>query len=90
MFQIFASKLLELPFLRSQGQSPEEKTNVNVSSDISADDDLDLALYYLRALSNVFKWAPDYLWAVLAKQTISPDFDHPNLSELSKFLIFLL
>ena len=48
------------------------------------DDDLNLALYYLRALSNIFRWAPDALWAVLAKKTVSSEAFFPSLSHISK------
>lgn len=50
------------------------------------DDDLDLALYYLRALSNIFRWAPDAVWAVIARKTISSEAYFPSLSQISKFV----
>lgn len=50
----------------------------------SGDDDLDLVLYYIRCLSNVFRWAPDTVWAVLAKRSIRPTAYFPPLSEISK------
>ncbi len=51
------------------------------------DDDLDLGLYYIRALSNVFRWAPETCWAVLAKRTIRSTAYFPPLSEISTFII---
>ncbi|RYP54301.1 hypothetical protein DL768_000875 [Monosporascus sp. mg162] len=66
---VFVTKITELSFLRSLPQS----SNASMSSqshEFSADDDLDLGLYYLRTLSNVFRWAPDAFWGVLATRMI--------------------
>ncbi|KAH8890997.1 hypothetical protein GQ53DRAFT_688145 [Thozetella sp. PMI_491] len=82
LFRIVAVQLANLPFLRrpSQQVSP---TSADGSIQLARDDDLDLGLYYVRALSNIFRWAPDNFWAVLAKKTISADSKHPSLSEFT-------
>jgi hypothetical protein len=49
------------------------------------DDDLDMALYYLRSLLSVFRWAPEAAWAVLAKRNIRSAAFHPQLSDISRF-----
>ena len=49
------------------------------------DDDVDLALYYLRLLSHVFRWAPESIWGLLAKGMVSPSAGFPSLSEICKF-----
>jgi hypothetical protein len=46
-------------------------------------DDLDLCLYYLRTLSNIYRWAPDAFWDMLARRTISNE-DFPEVVWLSK------
>ncbi|KAK3329612.1 Dopey, N-terminal-domain-containing protein [Apodospora peruviana] len=74
LFNILVSKFAELPFLRRREEAKVQ---------LSADDDLDLGLYYLRALSNVFKWAPNNMWAVLAKRTIRATSYFPPLSEIT-------
>jgi hypothetical protein len=48
------------------------------------EDDLDMALYYLRAISNILRWAPDAVWAVLARKTVSSEAYFPSLSQISK------
>lgn len=83
LFHIFVSKFLELPFLRTQKPtSGTEATSVQIQ--FTTEDDLDLSLYYLRALSNVLRWAPDALWGVLAKDTISSSSGYPGIYEISK------
>lgn len=49
------------------------------------DDDLDLCIYYLRTISNVFRWAPDAIWGILATKTMSPE-DCPGMLEISEYL----
>ncbi|ROV91290.1 hypothetical protein VSDG_07753 [Cytospora chrysosperma] len=46
------------------------------------EDDLDLCMYYLRTISNVFRWAPDAFWGILATRVVSPD-DFSGLSEIT-------
>ena len=48
------------------------------------DDDLNLALYYIRSFSSVLRWAPEAAWAVLAKRLVRSDACHPPLSEISE------
>ncbi|ORY65960.1 putative regulator of reproduction dopa [Pseudomassariella vexata] len=73
LFLVFVTKLSQLSFLRTLPKTP----NATVSSHsiaFTAEDDLDLALYYLRTLSNMFRWAPDAFWGVLATRSIEePD-----------------
>lgn len=52
--------------------------------EFTEDDDLDLALYYLRALSNVFRWAPEAVWAILARKSVSSEAYFPSLAQISK------
>lgn len=78
LFRILASKFLELPFLRTQTETAGGRTKFTPT------DDLDLGLYYLRSLSNILRWAPDTLWAVLAKKTVASDSEYPHLAEISK------
>ncbi|GKT41980.1 protein dopey [Colletotrichum spaethianum] len=52
------------------------------STTFTADDDLDLCLYYLRTLSNVFRWAPDAIWAVLASTSLTVDSEHAEIAQM--------
>lgn len=52
--------------------------------EFTEEDDLDLCIYYLRTISNVFRWAPDAIWGMLATKTVSPE-DCPGLSEIRKY-----
>ncbi|KAI1394141.1 putative regulator of reproduction dopa [Hypoxylon trugodes] len=65
LFLIFVSKISHLQFLRSSPKTANTGAS-SQSVEFSAEDDLDLALYYLRTLSNIFRWAPDAFWGVLA------------------------
>ncbi|RYP11437.1 hypothetical protein DL764_000091 [Monosporascus ibericus] len=69
LFLVFVTKITELGFLRSSPRSSNTSMS-NQSREYSADDDLDLGLYYLRTLSNVFRWAPDAFWGVLATRMV--------------------
>ncbi|KAK3937079.1 protein dopey [Diplogelasinospora grovesii] len=71
LFWIFAAELADLDFLRGQ------------KAEFTGSDDLDMGLYYLRTLSNIFRWAPDNIWAVLAKKTLSSNSFHEPLSEIT-------
>lgn len=78
---MFVSKLSQLQFLKTL---PKVANAASSSQSIAftAEDDLDLALYYLRTLSNIFRWAPDAFWGVLATRLIEePD---SSLAEISK------
>ncbi|KAK3355856.1 Dopey, N-terminal-domain-containing protein [Neurospora tetraspora] len=79
IFNIFVSKFAELSCLRRQTTSAEAKE----VHKFSEDDDVELAVYYLRSLSNVFRFTPDSIWAFLAKKTIRPDSYFPSLSEIT-------
>lgn len=80
MFYIFTSQFLQLPFLRS---APGEAGTAQETREFDEEDDLDLCMYYLRTISNVFRWAPDAFWGILATRVVSP-YDFAGLSEISK------
>ncbi|KAH6845377.1 Dopey, N-terminal-domain-containing protein [Chaetomium sp. MPI-CAGE-AT-0009] len=73
LFAIFVTKFAELPFLGRE-ESKE------ASAQYTEDDDLSLALYYVRSLCSVLRWAPEAAWAVLAKRFVRSDAYHPPLS----------
>lgn len=79
MFNIFISEFLKLSFLRVKGAALDDR-------EFSEDDDLDLCIYYLRTMANVFRWAPDAIWGILATKTLSSE-DFPGLSEISELLL---
>ena len=74
MFLILASKFMALEFLA------QPRVDSRGGVEFTAEDDLGLALYYLRTLSNVFRWAPDALWAILARRTLPAANGHSQLS----------
>jgi hypothetical protein len=78
LFAIFITKFSDLAFLRRQ---PDAKSS---PSQYTEDDDLSLALYYIRSLSNVLRWAPEGAWAILAKKLVRSDAYQPPLSQISK------
>lgn len=80
IFYIFTLQFLQLPFLRS---APVDASTSHEKKGFTENDDLDLCLYYLRTISNIFRWAPDAIWSVLATKTVSPD-EFPGLVEISK------
>lgn len=81
MFSIFTSRFVQLPFLRTSGAESIARS----VEEFTEDDDLDLCIYYLRTISNVFRWAPDAIWGILATKTVSPD-DFPGMPEISECL----
>ena len=77
LFLVFVTKLAQLNFLKSSPLSS------SASVEYTIDDDLDMGLYYLRTLSNLFRWAPDAFWGVLATRTIEePDQTLAGISKL--------
>ena len=80
LFGIFITKFSELSFLRQQQTSKPNPTQY------TEDDDLDLALYYIRSLSSVLRWAPEAAWVTLGKRLVRSDACQPPLSEISKLL----
>ena len=77
LFLVFVTKIAQLNFLKSFPLSSSP------SVEYTTDDDLDLGLYYLRTLSNLFRWAPDAFWGVLATRTIEePDQTLAGISKL--------
>ncbi|KAI1499144.1 Dopey, N-terminal-domain-containing protein [Biscogniauxia marginata] len=69
LFLIFVTKISELHFLRTLSKSMGSALS-SQSICFAEDDDLDLAIYYVRTLSNMFRWAPDAFWGVLATRMI--------------------
>ncbi|KAH8910886.1 hypothetical protein BR93DRAFT_943130 [Coniochaeta sp. PMI_546] len=83
IFRILILKLLDLPFLGRQPATPTDGAKPGLVQ-FTEDDDLDLALYYLRVLSNTFRWAPDAVWAILARKTVSSEAYFPSPSQIKK------
>ncbi|KAJ9157302.1 Protein dopey [Pleurostoma richardsiae] len=81
LFLIFVLKFVELEFLHVEPKLGEAAA-LGEPAEFSEQDDLDLALYYLRTLSNVFRWAPDAIWGVLATRAISIEH-HPSLARIT-------
>lgn len=74
-----------LPYLHmSQTIPSNEAQGKDDTVAFSEDDDLDSCLYYLRTLSNVFRWAPDAIWPMLASSTLAIDASRPDLAKISK------
>lgn len=84
LFYIFTSQFAQLPFLRT---SPGEAGAASEPKAFTEEDDLDLCIYYMRTISNVFRWAPDAIWGILATKTVAPE-DLSGLSEISESSIF--
>ncbi|KAK4230472.1 protein dopey [Podospora fimiseda] len=72
---IFVTKFAELSFLRRQHGAAEPN-----SVHFTDEDDLDVGLYYMRALSSIFRWAPEAAWGVVAKRSIRSS---PPLAEIA-------
>jgi hypothetical protein len=75
-------KLLELPFLARQKTSGHDVSPGLVT--FSDDDDVELALYYLRVLTSIFKWANEPIWTILARKTISSQSNIPFFSAIGE------
>ncbi|KAL1880805.1 hypothetical protein VTK73DRAFT_4975 [Phialemonium thermophilum] len=82
LFQILVSKFSDLPFLRARKSFPESESPGSAAQ-LTVDDDLDLALYYLRTLSAIFRCVPDTIWEVLAKKTTSANYNNAHVSEIA-------
>ncbi|RGP62868.1 putative regulator of reproduction [Fusarium longipes] len=78
LFLIFVSKLSEMPFLQTLTQS--DVKNGQALTSFSEGEDLDLALYYLRTLSNILACAGDISWTVLASKHVSFHGNHMQIS----------
>ena len=79
LFTILVSKFAELAFLKRR----EDPSGSGSTGQLAVDDDLDLVLYYIRTLSNVFRWAPNSIWAILAKKTVRSTSYFPPLSGIT-------
>ena len=75
---MFVSKLAEIPLLQTLTQS--DTKNDQVSIPLSEDEDLDLALYYLRTLSNILACAGEISWNVMASKHVSFHGQHIQIS----------
>ncbi len=75
LFLVFVTNISQLKFLRAFPQTAIAVTS-SQSVQFSTEDDLDLVLYYLRTLSNIFRWAPDAFWGVLATRIIEEPDQH--------------
>ncbi|KAK1600247.1 Dopey, N-terminal-domain-containing protein [Colletotrichum navitas] len=82
LFLLFVRKFSALGFLRSSREIGSAATSAS-STTFTADDDLDLCLYYLRTLSNVFRWAPDIIWAVLASTSLTVGSEHAEIAQMT-------
>ncbi|TEA16559.1 Protein dopey [Colletotrichum sidae] len=82
LFLVFVKKFATFGFLRSTRDVVSAAASI-ASTTFTADDDLDLCLYYLRTLSNVFRWAPDVIWAVLASTSLTVDASHPEVAQMT-------
>ncbi|KAK1981440.1 Dopey, N-terminal-domain-containing protein [Colletotrichum cereale] len=82
LFLLFVRKFSTLEFLRSSREIGSAATSAS-STTFTADDDLDLCLYYLRTLSNVFRWAPDVIWAVLASTSLTVGSEHAEIAQMT-------
>lgn len=83
LFLVFVNTISRLPFLRTLSKTANAEM-AKQSVEFKAEDDLDLGIYYLRTLSNVFRWAPDAFWGVLATRLIEDQ--GPNLAEISEWI----
>lgn len=89
LFLVLAKKFLDLGILRTGLFSPghpqtAEDDGCDERAERGDGGDTDMCLYYLRTLSNVFRWAPDTLWAVLARRTVPLDLLREAAIDLGK------
>ncbi|KAM0274902.1 hypothetical protein ACHAQH_007754 [Verticillium albo-atrum] len=81
LFLIFVSKFSAMSFLGAR-RNVDGKADLQASVAFSEDDDLDTCLYYLRTLSNVFRWAPDAIWSILVSSTLNPNANRPEIARI--------
>ncbi|KAK6843591.1 Protein dopey [Apiospora arundinis] len=80
LFLVFITKFSELHFLRTLPRTANSEASKR-SIEFGEDDDLDTGIYFMRTISNIFRWAPDAFWSVLATRMIEePD---PILAEIT-------
>ncbi|KAK7924866.1 protein dopey [Apiospora marii] len=80
LFLVFITKFSELGFLRTLPRTANPEASKR-SIEFGEDDDVDTGIYYMRTISNIFRWAPDAFWSVLATRMIEdPD---PILAEIT-------
>ncbi|KFA53049.1 hypothetical protein S40293_05311 [Stachybotrys chartarum IBT 40293] len=66
LFLVIVSRLADIPFLSILKRGVDEKQSQAQHHVFSEEDDLDLALYYLRTLYQVLRCSGDVSWSVLA------------------------
>lgn len=74
LFLIFIDKFAALTFL--YGPRSSVKSTGAMPKIFDDEADIDMAVYFLRTLSNVLRWAPEAFWGVLATRVI----EHPDPS----------
>ncbi|CAK7216411.1 hypothetical protein SCUCBS95973_002803 [Sporothrix curviconia] len=86
LFLILAKKFLDMGVLRGRPSDAGPPSGAKAAPERSVlddeDSDTDMYLYYLRTLSNIFRWAPETLWAVLARRTVSNEILREQASSL--------
>ena len=82
MFEVLVGNLSELPFLQTVSGTGKG-AGYTQTVDFSADDDLEMCMYYLRTLSKIFEWAPNSFWHVLATTSVEINDSHVHLQRIS-------
>ncbi|KAI1345010.1 Dopey, N-terminal-domain-containing protein [Xylariaceae sp. FL0016] len=80
LFLVFVHKIAGLRYLRTLPKTANAATAAQ-SYAFSPEDDLDLGIYYIRNLSNMFRWAPDAFWGVFATNMIEEP--EPGLAQIT-------
>ncbi|PNH29210.1 hypothetical protein VD0002_g2145 [Verticillium dahliae] len=81
LFLVFVAKFSAMSFLGAR-RSAGGNAGTDRSAAFSDDDDLDTCLYYLRTLSNVFRWAPDAIWSILVSSTLNHNASRPEIARI--------
>ncbi|KAG7119381.1 Protein dopey like protein [Verticillium longisporum] len=81
LFLVFVAKFSAMSFLGAR-RSAGGNAGTDSSAAFSDDDDLDTCLYYLRTLSNVFRWAPDAIWSILVSSTLNHNASRPEIARI--------
>ena len=84
LFHLFVAKFSTFEFLQAAPEGHSQFLDGHAQMH-SEEDDLDQCLYYLRTLSNIFRWSSDGMWAALAENTISTDASHRSLYRISEY-----
>ncbi|KAM0498663.1 hypothetical protein ACHAPB_006273 [Verticillium nonalfalfae] len=81
LFLVFVAKFSAMSFLGAR-RSASGNVGTDNSAAFTDGDDLDTCLYYLRTLSNVFRWAPDAIWSILVSSTLNPNASRPEIARI--------